>query len=330
MNTNRPAPTTHEFWCYKLIRRVIGGILVLFVLTTPTWITQRLQAETPKVMKRVTLPELKPENLKPYSKLEIPANLEPSGLVKSRLWKDVYWAHNDSGDIPRVFAVHRDGRIYPSERYGAAHGVHIPDAVNVDWEDITTDDKGNLIIADFGNSEQNDRRDLCLYYIFEPHPSVGQTSVQKKVFFAYPDQKTIPSPVRNFDAEAIFFAHGKVYILTKHRSDSGTTLYRLDSEDPFKVNVLTWVDSFDTQGKVTGADASPDGRRLAVLTYDGVWVFDAKQTEGWFDGIVRWMPLQDDDQEGIAMDGDILIISGDEGDGDLYERPISKLQVVRP
>ncbi len=286
-------------------------------------------AQSVEGMKRVQLPDLKPVELKPYARLEIPANLELSGLVKSRLWPDVYWAHNDSGDIPRIFAVHRDGRIYPSERNGAAHGVHIPDAVNVDWEDITSDDQGNLIIADFGNSEKNDRRDLCLYWIFEPHPSVGMTSVQRKIFFAYPDQKEFPSPVRNFDAEAIFYAHGHVYILTKHRSDTGTTLYRLDSMEPNRINMLTKLDSFDTQGRVTGADASPDGRRLAVLTYDGVWVFETSEKEHWFDGSIRWIPTEDEDAEAITLDGDQLIVSAGEGDGYLYEIPISSLIQVR-
>jgi endonuclease/exonuclease/phosphatase family metal-dependent hydrolase len=281
-------------------------------------------------MKSVALPKLDPVPLKPYAALEIPAHLEPSGLVKSRLWPDVYWSHNDSGDLPRIFAVHRDGRIYPSEREGAAHGVHIDDAVNVDWEDITADDQGNLIIADFGNSEKNDRRDLCLYWIREPHPSVGRTSVLKKVFFEYPDQTEVPSPVRNFDAEAVFFAHGHVYILTKHRSDTGTTLYRLDSMEPYVVNRLTLVDRFDTRGQVTGANASADGRTLAVLTYTGIWLFEAREKEKWFDGGVRWLPTEDDEAEAITIDGDKLIVSADEGEGDLYEIPVSKLVVVRP
>ncbi|MFO0915015.1 MAG: hypothetical protein U0795_18795 [Pirellulales bacterium] len=286
-------------------------------------------AQPVPAMKRVELPKMAPPELKPYAKLEIPANIEPSGLVKSRLWKDLFWAHNDSGDLPRVFAVRRDGTIYPSERYGAAHGVHIPDAVNVDWEDIATDDQGNLVIADFGNSEQNDRRDLCLYFIFEPHPSVGQTSVQRKVFFAYPDQEQIPSPISNFDAEALFFADGKFYILTKHRADTGTTLYRLDNLEPYKTNLLTRIDSFDTQGEVTGADASADGLRLAVLTYTGVWLFDAREPGRWFDGEIRWLPLEDGDQEAITIDGDNLIISAGEGDGYLFEIPIASLRLVK-
>jgi hypothetical protein len=198
-----------------------------------------------------------------------------------------------------------------------------------DWEDITTDDEGNQIIAGFGNSEPNNRRDLCLYFIFEPHPTVGATSVQRKIFFAYPDQAEFPSSVRNFDAEAVSYANDHVYILTKHRSDTGTTLYRLDAMEPSKKNLLTKLESFDTQGEVTAADATADGRRLAVLTYKGVWVFDDKEKERWFDGSIRWMPLEDDDQEALTIDGDHLILQADEGDGDLYDIPLSALTVVR-
>jgi hypothetical protein len=302
-------------------RRVLSGILGVPLVFT------LFGAES--TMKRVTLPDVKPVEFKPYAQLEIPANREPSGIVKSRLWPDVYWAHNDSGDGPRIFAMHRDGRMYPSERDGAAHGVRIPDAVNVDWEDIATDDQGRLIIGDFGNSESNTRRDLCLYFIEEPHPSAGYTSVSKKVFFRYPDQTEVPSPVRNFDAEALFYAHGHAYILTKHRSDKGTTLYRLDSEEPGRVHVLTRLESFDTRDQVTGADVSADGKRLAVLTYTGIWVFDAREKEKWFDGAIRWLPTEDEEAEAITLDGDRLIIAADEGDGDLYDVPISSLRVVR-
>lgn len=125
------------------------------------------------------------------------------------------------------------------------------------------------------------------------------------------------------------YAHGHAYILTKHRSDTGTTLYRLDSEEPGRVHVLTRLDSFDTRDQVTGADVSADGKRLAVLTYTGIWVFDAREKEKWFDGAIRWLPTEDEEAEAITIDGDRLIIAADEGDGDLYDVPISSLRVVR-
>ena len=36
---------------------------------------------------------------------------ELSGIVKSRRFEDVYWAHNDSGDQPRLFALEGRERL---------------------------------------------------------------------------------------------------------------------------------------------------------------------------------------------------------------------------
>ena len=89
------------------------------------------------------------------------------------------------------------------------------------------------------------------------------------------------------------------------------------------------MESFDTKGRVTAADASLDCRRLAVLTYTGVWVFDSQEDGKWFDGAIRWLPLEDGDQEAITIDGEDLIISAGEGDGDLYQIPVTQIQVLR-
>ena len=280
--------------------------------------------------KRVTLPDMEPVALQAYGQLQGAARIEPSGFIKSRLWDDIYWSENDSGDDPRIFPVRKDGSIVESERYPDYEGVRIPDAVNVDWEDIATDDKGNLIIGDFGNSSINDRRDLVLYFIIEPYPTMGKTSVRKKVFFSYPDQKSFPATNRNFDSEALFWARGKIYILTKHRSDPYTKLYRLDTMVPAEVNPLTLLDTFDIQGQVTAADATPDGKRLAVLTYDAIWVFEVNDdSDRYFDGRISWLPIQIGQCEAITFDGDSLIISSDEGAGYLFEVPLSRLISVK-
>ncbi|HAB15591.1 MAG TPA: hypothetical protein PLX89_04000 [Verrucomicrobiota bacterium] len=282
-------------------------------------------------VKRVAIPERPPAELKPYASLASRASIEPSGMVKSRLWPDLFWTLNDSGDEPRIFPVHKDGSIYRGEDHEALDGIRIPDAVNVDWEDLATDDEGHLIIGDIGNRDSNNRRDFCLYFVQEPHPGTARISVLKKVFFRYPDQTAWPSPVRNFDSEAIFFAHGKVYLLTKHRSDQHTKLYRFDSLKPFEMNVLTLLDEFDVRGQVTAADATPDGRQLAVLTYDAIWLFEVRpDSDAYFDGSIRWLPFRNiGDCESICFDGPNLIISSEEEKGDLYEVPIGQLEWLR-
>ena len=86
-------------------------------------------------------------------------------------------------------------RATPNRRYEQEQGVLIGGAINVDWEDITVDEAGHLIVADVGNN-YNDRRDLVLYYLDEPAPTAGRTVFRKKIFFRYPEQRQFPRSER--------------------------------------------------------------------------------------------------------------------------------------
>ena len=218
---------------------------------------------------------------------------ESSGIVRSKFWPDWIWTHNDSGDSARIFAVHKSGNLVkPMWFKGDYQGLAIGDAVNIDWEDITADESGNLYIAACGNNG-NARRDLAIYMFPEPNASeVIQTRIFHRYDFIYPDQLDFPPQEKNFDCEAIFFANGKLYLLTKHRADTFTKLYRFDELDPIGVNVPTLVGEFDVKGRVTAADVSEDGRRLAVLTYENVWIFRAsRKKDNYFEGEIYWAPL---------------------------------------
>lgn len=250
---------------------------------------------------------------------------ENSGIVRSRLRPDLFWMQNDSGDEPRIYPVHRDGSVYRSVREPNTPGVSIGGAINVDWEDITVDSEGHVIVADFGNNA-NDRRDLVLYYVNEPAPTAERTTVKKKVFFSYPDQTSFPAAQDrfNFDAEALFTIGTQVYILTKHRSDTRTTLYRLDDPKPEVTNVLTRVDSFDAGGTVTAADATADGRKLVVTTYDRIWLFEIDNPgQSFFDGKVSVVAYSAGDVEAICFADDDTLLLGDEAKGVLYQVPLS-------
>ncbi len=276
----------------------------------------------------ISIPKSAPVVLRPYGKFHFGHIKEPSGLVKSRLWPDVFWIHNDSGDEPRIFAVRRDGSIIKPEGVQNYAGIKIVNALHIDWEDIATDDVGDLIIGDFGNNI-NIRRDLAIYVLKEPNPSeIVKAAIGKKIMFYYPDQKVIPPKNYNFDAEALFWARGKIYLLTKHRADTLTKLYRFDSLDPAKVNPLTLVDSFDIGGQVTAADASPSGSQVAVLTYNAVWLFETKEgSDRYFDGKISWLPINARQCEGICFDNHKLIVSNEQGN--LFEIKVDDLMVVR-
>ncbi len=237
---------------------------------------------------------------------------EISGIVKSRTYPDVYWVHNDSGDEARIFPITGKGQIiippwkvreYYGEVFAAGKklwpGHRISLAANYDWEDIALAD-GKLYIADLGNNG-NGRRDLGIYVLNEPNP---RASSRARILtwwpVRYPEQKRYPAEKWHFDCESIFIFDGKPYLLTKHRvagqlhrAEVGTRLYRLDTTHTDRENVLTLVDTHPSIGVwPTGADLSPDGKRLAVLTQTEIWIFE-RPVEGdrWLSGRARRIKL---------------------------------------
>lgn len=250
----------------------------------------------------------------PYATIVPEAISESSGLAMSCNYLDVMWTLNDSGDSARIFAITTDGEaVRPENDAGRYQGIKVLNARNVDWEDIAGDDDGNLIIGACGN-HKIPRRDLALYVIREPNPRLTKaTSVIKKIRFRYPDQTDFTRTINNFDCEAIFACGGKYYLLTKHRTNTRTQLYRFDDIDEEEENVLTLVGAYDIGGMVTAADVSTDGKRLAVLTYTAVWVFAISGgDDNFLKGKASRCAIAMGQCEAICFDGDDLIVSSEQ------------------
>lgn len=265
--------------------------------------------------------------LEPVAKLGPGARKEISGIVRGRREADLYWTINDSGDEPRLYPIRGDGTTIAAVRYEEP-GVLVGGAINSDWEDIAIDGSGRLIAADFGNNS-NARADLTLYLIEEPEPTVGKTTYTTKIMFRYADQPSRPAPRDrfNFDAEALFAVGDDLFVLTKHRSDTLTTMYRVFPREAGVVNVLEPLARFDVLGRATGADASGDGLRLAVLTYQRIWVFERESlAQGFFEGRAwsRQYRMEDgeSDSEAICFDENGDLVIADEARATLYRVPI--------
>ena len=248
---------------------------------------------------------------------------EPSGLAASRQFVGVYWTHNDSGDSNRIFAVAANGDLIAQ--------YFISNAKAIDWEAIAIDDAGFLYVGDIGNND-NERRDLTVYRVKEPDPTAvsDKLAVDRTVRFAYPDQKRFPDPdQRNFDAEALFWAprasdgKGTLFLLTKHRSDLRTVLYRFDDLSGSAPITLTRVGEYEVGGgsgrfggMVTGADATLDGRHLAVLSYHAVFIFERPNgSDNYLSRPINRIDLEQDvtvQAEAIAWDGSELLFTNEQ------------------
>lgn len=279
---------------------------------------------------------------------------EMSGIVKSPGRDNTYWVHNDSGDSARIFAITAEGvSILPTyskfTHYGDApergkqqwQGFPVLEAENVDWEDIAIDDN-YLYLADTGNNA-NDRRDLAIYLISEIDPTAStRSAVIQRLPVVYPEQTEFPASVKHFDSESLFVFNNALYLITKHRGggvmgtdfEPGANLYRLETRFTDQSNLLKKIDSHPEILGATGADLSPDGNTLAVISQDALWLFSRPQDGGdqWLSGLAKHYPFSRGalrQLEAVTWIDDATLLLGNE-QRDLFRIPLSSLPSVLP
>jgi hypothetical protein len=196
---------------------------------------------------------------------------ESSGLAASRRNPDIFWTHNDSGDDPLLFAIDRQGRTRGVWRIAGAKAR--------DWEDIAVgpgpeSGRTYVYIGDIGNNKYS-REQLVIYRFPEPVVETGSerssrksplnTEAAEAIRLAYPDG--------NHDAEALMVhpQSGDIYIATK-TTEPYTVVYKLNGAASYvDVNTLTRVGQVRIPNLfgalITGADISPDGRRVIFCDY---------------------------------------------------------------
>jgi hypothetical protein len=186
---------------------------------------------------------------------------ESSGLAPGDS-AGLVWTHGDGGTLATLYQASLGGRLR-----GVLPLAPLP---NHDWEELTRDPAGRFYIGDFGNN-RNDRRDLTIYRVT---PGSGRPQVDT-IAFRYPDQTAFPpAPARqHFDCEAMLFYNDTLHLFTKDRSRTHRTRYYVVPARPGH-HVASLRDSLRLRTLVTGAALSPDGRRVALLGYGGLFLLD--------------------------------------------------------
>lgn len=223
---------------------------------------------------------------------------EGSAAVITRAQPDIVFTINDSGHDAELFAVDTTGR---------GRGMwHVVNAENVDWEAMGAGPCGEialaasaepagapgnrecLTIADVGDNDER-RKTRVLLRVPEPRgltPGDTGTLVARQLRFRYDDGP--------HDVEAIVVGpRGDTFLITKRR--------RAGANGPrpalvFEVPAAAWardtftvarlVDSLPIvpgsgSGRtITDAALSPDGRFVAVRTYNEVFIFHADPETG--------------------------------------------------
>lgn len=189
---------------------------------------------------------------------------ETSGLVLGEK-EGTFWTHNDGGNPAEIYEIDPKGALLRT--------LPLSPLVNKDWEDIAKDDRGNLYLADVGNNANN-RRDLVIYKF---HPLTPEHVESIRVRYA--DQRAYPPAADslNFDCEAVVWHQNKLYLFSKNRSKTDRMVKMYAVPDAAGSYEASPQDSVYSHAMVTGADVSPDGKTLALLTYGKVLLFDITQ-----------------------------------------------------
>jgi hypothetical protein len=227
---------------------------------------------------------------------------ESSGVAKSRKYEDVFWTHGDSGNSAAIFAFRENGEVIAR--------VDVDGATNSDWEDIAADADGYLYIGDIGNN----RGVLTVRYIYklrEPDPFAAPPLHAKvEAVYVY----TFEGPP--FDAEALLILKSTLHIVSKPAHGSAV-LYRLEAPDAqHPQRLVPRAVATLPLGAVTGGDASPDGKKLAVCTCDTLEVYRVPDVAAAFtdENLLGRVRFPSSPIEACGFDGDDVVLTAESGE----------------
>ena len=215
------------------------------------------------------------------------------------------------GGANKIYQVNFSGELLK--------GIRIENAKNKDWEDMAMDNKGNIYIGDIGNNN-NRRKSLVIYKIDNPEEGDGELKA-KKIKYNYPEQKDFPPKKKNlkYDAEAMFYREGHLYIITKNRAspfDGESLIYKVPSKKgEYDAELVTsFIPCKDRYGcRITGADISPSGEKIVLLSYGKLWVFTEFTGDDFTNGKIKFIDLGANTQlESVCFEDENTLLISDE------------------
>lgn len=238
---------------------------------------------------------------------------EASAAEISSAAPDLVWTIEDQKNDNILFGFTKNGELKKE--------IRINNVKNNDWEDLTSDEKGNIYIGDFGNND-NERQNLAIYKINASDLAKDQADASEIVEFYYPEQTEFPAKKKDriYDSESFFIFNNQFYLFTKNRSskfDGTTVLYRVDNKPGArlpakKISSFVTCDNFN-HCAVTSAAISPDKTKVAILTSDKVWIFTDFKGDDFFSGKSQMIELEHFTQkEGLTFESNDSLLITDE------------------
>jgi len=217
---------------------------------------------------------------------DLPAELnESSGLILDSAGN--FWSMNDRGGSAKIFGFDERGIL--------TRTLQISGATNVDWEDLTIDDSGNIFISDSGNND-NDRKDLKILKLLMDDLATNASSITPIIItYKYNNQTEFPPerPDHHFDCEALIVSNSIFHLFTKDRSKPFAGLtnhYSLVENDSPRLAIFQsffQTDEDKDAGAITGAGMSKDGKKLALVSKRKCWIITDFEQGDFFKGTIE-------------------------------------------
>ncbi|SDT90190.1 hypothetical protein SAMN04487762_0424 [Polaribacter sp. Hel1_33_78] len=255
---------------------------------------------------------------------DLPKNLKEVSGNETIRNSNLIWMLNDGGNESKIYAVSEEGKI--------KREVYIKNK-NHDWEDLTSDEKGNIYIGDFGNNLSK-RKNLTILKIEEKYLKKKNTEAIR-IEFTYENQHKFPPKKKGlyFDAEAFFYFKGYMYIFTKsrvHNKYGKTFLYKLPAKKGKHIAKLIgeFENCNDLECWITSADISADGKKVALLSQKNILIFSDYKEDNFLSGNVKKIELEHRTQkEGLCFKDNYTLLITDEKahgvGGNLYELKVN-------
>ena len=210
---------------------------------------------------------------------------EVSGLSKSAYDNTRLWAHNDSGDLPTLYALSTQGTLL------AQHTLPIE---AIDWEDMSMaidphNQQSYLYIGDIGDNNEQ-RSSIQIHRIVEPvNPEDINTTEHTTYTLTYPDG------AHNAEALIVHPQNHTLFILTKATALSHIYAFRLEDDERtlehlYSFSLFDW--GYEGSPLITCADITSDGVTLLLRTYSAVIAIDARILDGELTESPDWCMLE--------------------------------------
>ncbi|QHS55691.1 hypothetical protein GWR56_09125 [Mucilaginibacter sp. 14171R-50] len=198
---------------------------------------------------------------------------ETSGLVASGLNTGIYYAHNDSGDTSRFFAITPDGKLKTTIYYTGdrAERLGVRDCEDIAVGPGPLKGKSYVYIGDIGDN--GSKRKYITVYRAEESPLWGRDSLAH----ATPVSLNLKYPDGPKDAEAMTIdpVEKLLYIITKRGDSVGvyTSALKFKANDTITLTLRgrLFFKGLKPFKWITAADISADGLQILLKSYEKVY-----------------------------------------------------------